>query len=304
MTAVTLREAVAAGLFVSIDAARKASQRPGFPAVAGRRNNSSLYVISDLHAYRAGYRPERGDEVTEMPEVMSTVQAEAPETWKSMAALRFSSYEASDKGRIRSLDRKVGDRQLKGKVLAARVSNRGYLLVNLTADDGAQVTRSVHSLILTTFDGPCPRGQEARHFNDDPLDNRWAPGDDDDDRRAAGGNLAWGTPKQNAADKVRNGNRAAPAPPKACVRCQRPFKGNGRRCHECVAAIGQSAAELLQQGLSLGEACEALDYPSADGLHTLAVKYGGYGVQPERERSWLHHVIATIRDWLELGDPE
>ncbi len=227
------------------------------------------------------------------------------ETWESMARLGFSSYEASTLGNIRSIDRKVGSRQLKGKQLATRRSNRGYLLVDLTADDGAQVTRSVHSLILGTFDGRCPRGQEARHLNDDPLDNRWAPGDTREERMGAGGNLMYGTPPENARDKVENGNRAAPAPPRLCAHCQQPFKGNGRRCHECVVAIGVAASELLQQGQTLDAACEALNYPSAVGLHTLAVKYGGYGLRPApQRRSWLRGVIATVRDYLELGDPE
>ncbi len=216
-----------------------------------------------------------------------------PETWKSMAPLGLSSYEVSDKGRVRSIDRKVRGRQVKGQLLRCPVSNRGYPRVNLTDDHGRQVTRNVHSVELTTFDGPGPRGHEARHLNDNPLDNWWPE------------NLAWGTPAQNAADKVRNGNRAPAQPPKECVRCHGPFNGNGRRCHECVVAIGVAAAELLQQGLTLADAGEALDYPSPDGLHTLAVKYGSYGVQPEpQRRSWLRRVIATFRDYLELGDPE
>jgi hypothetical protein len=51
---VTLREAVGAGLFVSLDAARKAAQRPRFPAVAGERAGANLYDVGDLAAFRAG----------------------------------------------------------------------------------------------------------------------------------------------------------------------------------------------------------------------------------------------------------
>jgi predicted GIY-YIG superfamily endonuclease len=49
----TLAEAVIAGLLQrSLDAARKASQRPGFPAPAGRRGIAKLYAAEDLRAYQ------------------------------------------------------------------------------------------------------------------------------------------------------------------------------------------------------------------------------------------------------------
>lgn len=227
------------------------------------------------------------------------------ETWKSMSGLGFSSYEASTAGRYRSVDRKVGNRMLAGKVLATSVSNRGYVLVKLTDDSGKQVTRTAHTLTLGTFDGACPPGMVGRHLNDDPLDNRWAPGATREERIANGGNLMYGTPPENEADKVTNGNRSAPRPPKLCVRCKGPFAGNGRRCHECVVWIGVTAADLLSSGTTLAAACEQMEYPSADGLHNLAVRYGGYGLRPVPCRgSWLRRVTATLRDWLELGDVE
>lgn len=224
------------------------------------------------------------------------------ETWKSMSGLGFSSYEASTEGRIRSVDRKVGTRQLTGKVLSTRVSNRGYVLVDLTGDNGDRVTRTLHTLILGTFDGLPKPGQEARHLNDDPLDNRWAPGATAEERKNAGGNLMWGTPAENNADKVANGNRNGPRPPKACVRCGHLVEGNGRRCHACVAWIGQTAAQMLSAGTTLGDACHQLEYPSPEGLHTLAVKYGNYGQR--RPRPILWRAFHALRDWLELGDGE
>lgn len=224
-------------------------------------------------------------------------------TWKTMAALGFSSYEGCTDGSIRSVDRTVGARRLKGRALSPRVSNRGYVLVNLTDDKGNKVTRTVHTLILGTFDGLPKPGMVGRHLNDDPLDNRWAPGETREERIAAGGNLMYGWPPDNEADKVANGNRAAPAPPKECVRCGGPFWGNGRRCHECVVWIGVTAGRMLSEGTSLASACEQLEYPSAEGLHTLAVKYGSYGLQPAAtRRSWLHRAMVAVRDWLDVGD--
>lgn len=52
--AVTLAEAVAAGVLQkSLPAARKASQRAGFPAAVGVRGNAHLYDVGDLYAYQA-----------------------------------------------------------------------------------------------------------------------------------------------------------------------------------------------------------------------------------------------------------
>jgi hypothetical protein len=51
--AVTLKEAFAAGLFPTLEAAQKASQRPGFPAVIGQRGRAHLYDIGDLAALRS-----------------------------------------------------------------------------------------------------------------------------------------------------------------------------------------------------------------------------------------------------------
>lgn len=59
--------------------------------------------------------------------------------------------------------------------------------------DGREKAWLIHRLVLTAFRGaaPHPRAQ-ARHLNGNRLDNRLA-------------NLAWGSAKQNAADKRRHG---------------------------------------------------------------------------------------------------
>ncbi len=49
-----------------------------------------------------------------------------------------------------------------------------------------------HRLVLTAFRGPCPEGMVTRHLNGVRTDNRLV-------------NLAWGTPCENEADKVRHG---------------------------------------------------------------------------------------------------
>jgi len=84
------------------------------------------------------------------------------------------------------------------------------------------------------------------------------------------------------------------------VRCGGPFMGNGRRCHECVVWIGVTAGQMLAAGTTLTSACEQLEYPSAEGLHTLAVKYGSYGLKPSPRPGWLRRVIVAVRDFLDV----
>ena len=87
-------------------------------------------------------------------------------------------------------------------------------------DNGRRQTKTVHSLVLLGFAGPPPPGMESRHLDDDPLNNRWAPGDTDDEVRAAGGNLVYGTKRQNTEDQYRNGGRnVAPPPPSSAPLC-------------------------------------------------------------------------------------
>src|SRR6185312_14244048 len=142
------------------------------------------------------------------------------ETWKPIPGYPF--YEVSDCGRVRSTAREAHGRTYRSIVLSPRRSNSGYLLVNLRDAKGERQTRTVHTLVLAAFSGPRPPGQEARHLNDDQLDNRAE-------------NLVWGTKAENVADTFANGRqRAAPPPPKVCVRCSAEFEGSGRRCHACV----------------------------------------------------------------------
>lgn len=110
-------------------------------------------------------------------------------------------YEVSDFGRVRSLDRIVHPagrsdgqttRRIKGRVLKPGF-NHGRPVVNLCSKSGGKHSL-VHQLVLHAFVGPCPDGQECRHLNDNRQDNRLI-------------NLAWGTRRENMADRKRNGLR-------------------------------------------------------------------------------------------------
>jgi hypothetical protein len=209
-------------------------------------------------------------------------------TWRTIPG--FGSYEASDHGEIRSIDRAVGTRQLKGVTLKTRPSNRGYLLVNLTDDQGAKQTRTVHTLVMRAFVGPCPAGMETRHLDDDPLNNRWAP-------VTPPGNLVYGPKWAQEDDKYRNGRpRPVKYEPRPCVRCGEPATRGGRRCHACVVELGEQAGELLRAGVTLEEVNTRLGYGNAAYLHTLAVRYGGWGFAPRPESQIVTPAPITFRD--------
>lgn len=95
-------------------------------------------------------------------------------------------YEASDQGNVRSQTR----------VLAAGPHSTGkgkvYRRVVLRVAGRDRHFR-VAGLVLSAHVGPRPGGQQARHLNDDSLDDTL-------------GNLAWGTPLENSADAIRNGS--------------------------------------------------------------------------------------------------
>lgn len=121
------------------------------------------------------------------------------EIWKAIPGYE-GRYEASTEGRIRSVDRTVYSRNWStGKPFARRISGRilrpgryckaGHLSVIL----GRRAPGTpVHQLVMKTFVGPAPAGQEIRHLNGDPKDNRLK-------------NLKYGTRTENILDVYRQG---------------------------------------------------------------------------------------------------
>lgn len=120
------------------------------------------------------------------------------ELWKDIPGYE-GRYQASTEGRIRSVDRivysknrytsKSFPRQLKGLVLRPGPMKSGHLSVVL--GKGASGS-PVHQLIARTFIGPPPEGQEVRHKNGDPTDNRLC-------------NLEYGTRTENILDVYKIG---------------------------------------------------------------------------------------------------
>jgi hypothetical protein len=223
--------------------------------------------------------------------------AESDERWVPVPEIdgcTFSAYRASTGGRVRSIDRTVGVRRVRGVVLKPTPNNRGgYLLISMSCDnpepEHPKHKITVHKVILNTFAGPCPPGMEACHGPGGPADNRWPDS-----------GLRWGSKPENDAERIealrragRSGNgRAVPAPKihRPCILCAAPVTHGGRRCHDCVVKIGQEAARLLATGMSLEEVAAQLDYPTANGVASLALRYG-----PPVRVPWTRRVTATLR---------
>ena len=119
----------------------------------------------------------------------------AAEQWREIPGYK-DYYEVSNRGRVRSLDRRVwkgvkGWHPLRGKILRGGKHPYGYPQFGLS-QHGKVRRRAAHKLVLEAFVGPCPEGLEACHRDGDPTNNRLK-------------NLYWGTHSENVKDAVRHG---------------------------------------------------------------------------------------------------
>jgi hypothetical protein len=118
------------------------------------------------------------------------------EIWKPIPDHPY--YEASNLGRIRSIDRviahggeRVPVRRLRGKILKLAVNpHGGHLQVNLD-----RKTFRVPGLVMRAFVGECPPGLEVCHHDDDTENNRLD-------------NMRYDTRLSNHADRKKNGRRS------------------------------------------------------------------------------------------------
>lgn len=115
------------------------------------------------------------------------------EEWRHVVGFK-GLYEVSSLGRVRSLTRSVknngGTRVVPGKILVQSEYD-GYLYVTIWKR-GTRFKRWVHHLVARSFIGPRPRGAHVRHRNGVSTCNHR-------------GNLQYGTPVQNMADKRLHG---------------------------------------------------------------------------------------------------
>lgn len=73
-------------------------------------------------------------------------------------------------------------------------NSQGYRRVYLPRDGEPARDQKVHRLVLEAFVGECPPGMLARHLDGNKANNHLS-------------NLAWGTPKENAADSIAHGTQ-------------------------------------------------------------------------------------------------
>lgn len=204
---------------------------------------------------------------------MTTPSDQRPEGWKPVSPMdgcTFSGYQASDQGRYRSVDRVVKERSYRGQMLATRLDTDGYVLINLRCDStdpdhDRRHTFLGHRVTLTTFDKACPPGMEACHSDRGPAFNWWPEG------------IRWDTKPANEADKP-----FSPGPPEPQYPClNAPLCANlviheGRRCRDCVTAVGREAAQLLRRGVNLMDVAQRYGYTGPDWVWKLARDHGGY----------------------------
>ncbi|MGP1351652.1 MAG: NUMOD4 domain-containing protein [Hoylesella marshii] len=127
------------------------------------------------------------------------------EIWKTIP--EFEDYEASNFGRIRSIDRKRPVKNghtciHKGKVIKARKQNGGYLVVWLRKN-GKTYAKTVHRLIALTFIPP-KSDKEVNHKDGDKTNNTIA-------------NLEWLTKSENIKHSYRQLGRKRNAQRILCV---------------------------------------------------------------------------------------
>jgi len=139
-------------------------------------------------------------------------------TWKAIPG--YPGYEASDDGRIRSVDREIISHSRKGKpflylkkgrvLRPGRFNSHGHVSVCLGRSVGSI---PVHTLVALTFIGPRPPGHDVCHLDGDPSNNR-------------ADNLRYDSRTENNFDIGRHGRRRFTAEE---VRAMRSFvKQNGR----------------------------------------------------------------------------
>jgi hypothetical protein len=154
-------------------------------------------------------------------------------------------YEISDHGRVYTLPRP----RVPGSVLKTSVGEYGHLGIKLFKD-GQNKHWAVHRLVLITFVGPCPEGQECRHLDGEAANNRRE-------------NLAWGTHAENMADQVRHGTNYW-ANRTHCVNGHEWLPGSfyvrpggSRMCKQCVADGSQRTRQRNAGQTCTREGCNA-----------------------------------------------
>lgn len=156
------------------------------------------------------------------------------EAWRAVVG-HEGAYEVSDRGRVRSLDRKIVRKngfplRLRGRLLRPGRTRSGHVTVAI----GKGNSRLVHHLVLEAFVGPRPPSPfEGLHADDVGSNNHLS-------------NLSWGTRSRNLHDAVRNGR-------KAVGENLRHAKLSNRQAAAVKALKGQARPAALGRHLGVAE---------------------------------------------------
>lgn len=191
-----------------------------------------------------GLRTLRPHQITSLDGLKQSIS----ETWLPVVGYE-GSYEVSDHGSIRSLDRVVSqlnrwgtitDRRLSGALLAQTPDlgkySYGRLTVKLCKGNVCK-TRLVHHLVLEAFIGPRPAGHESAHGDGNSANNNLS-------------NLRYATPLDNTHDKNIHGTmlRGERAPNAKLTEHDvakiRAARSGGRRLEDVAAEFGISIAQV------------------------------------------------------------
>jgi hypothetical protein len=150
-----------------------------------------------------------------------------------------------------------------------KLNSSGYGIVNVVSDSGKPMSVAVAPMVLLAhhpaFRGldRFPPGLETRH---NPVIG--------DKRFNAYPEGLWpGTKTQNAADK---GAQEPQHPCRNAPRCANLVVTPGRRCAECVPAVGREAADLLRLGMPSLKVAGQFGYTDDRWVLDLARKFGGW----------------------------
>lgn len=118
------------------------------------------------------------------------------EVWTTVP--NFTGYEVSTFGNFRTYRPQNGvGKFLKEprKVTPKPVQGKPYLRVSFRTDDGKAVYKKAHVLVLEAFVEPAPTPEhQTRHLNGNHRENYLS-------------NLVWGTPQENADDRINHGTQ-------------------------------------------------------------------------------------------------
>lgn len=183
------------------------------------------------------------------------------EQWKDLVGYE-GLYKISDQGNVWSERRQ--------RMLSTKPNkHRGYPEFCVVGLD-KQRTMSVHQEVMRAFIGPLPPGYQVRHLDGNPLNNNLS-------------NLAYGTPKENQADRRKDGY-------------QGPKLLSEEQIEEIrhKASMGISSGDIAKE-YGVSTIAHWLDFKTSEIRRALIVKCikAGCGVEITGEYFGITHAAIT-----------